>query len=70
MPIYEYKCKNCGNLFEDFRLISERDAAVKCPMCGKTGPERVISNFWGGSSGSKQESGYGSSCSTTTTSFG
>lgn len=71
MPIYEYKCKSCGNTFEEFRLISERDAAVRCPLCGTPGSERVISSFWGGSADSKTESGYqGSSCSTTTTSFG
>ena len=66
MPIYEYKCRSCGNLFEEFRLISERDAATKCPLCGKAEPERVISNFWGSSASAKDNSSYsGGSCSTT-----
>lgn len=41
MPIYEYRCKACGEIFERFQRIS--DAPVrKCPKCGK-GVERLIS---------------------------
>jgi putative FmdB family regulatory protein len=34
MPIYEYKCKKCGNLFEELRSFSEREDAAACPKCG------------------------------------
>jgi len=39
MPTYDYKCKECGNVFEVFRRFSELDRQVNCPNCGsgKTG---------------------------------
>ena len=33
MPVYDYKCVQCGHRFEQLRAISQRDAAV-CPRCG------------------------------------
>ena len=47
MPIYEYRCRSCGETFEAFRAISDEDAEVKCPKCGGTNPQRVISSFFG-----------------------
>ena len=32
MPIYEYKCKKCGNEFEVFQKISETDVK-SCKLC-------------------------------------
>jgi putative FmdB family regulatory protein len=44
MPIYEYKCKKCGKLFEHLaRTLSE--AAPKCPSCGAPRPEKQLSVF-------------------------
>jgi putative FmdB family regulatory protein len=41
MPTYEYKCKNCSHLFEQFQ--SMKDAPLrKCPECGKNALERLI----------------------------
>ena len=34
MPLYEYKCKNCGP-FEMFRLMKDSDKKTKCPDCKK-----------------------------------
>ena len=39
MPLYEYKCPNCGNKFEKLLSISKRDD-VKCDKCGSA-VERV-----------------------------
>ena len=65
MPIYEYRCKGCGEIFEMFRLISERDATVKCPVCGKTDSERMISSFFGAFGGASGAAGYSAdSCGT------
>ena len=36
MPIYEYKCKSCGNEFELVQRITE-DAINKCPSKGCDG---------------------------------
>ena len=35
MPIYEYKCKQCGHVFEELRSITDGDSAT-CPKCGHT----------------------------------
>ena len=44
MPMYEYRCKSCGNKLEKIRRLSERDAAAECPVCGAEA-ERVASTF-------------------------
>ena len=33
MPVYDYKCTQCGNRFDLLRSVSGRDD-VKCPACG------------------------------------
>ena len=46
MPIYEYKCPNCGNIFIDQRRMDEREDA-RC-ICGEqavrvwTAPARPV----------------------------
>ena len=32
MPTYEYKCQDCGYIFEKFQSIKD-DTVVKCPTC-------------------------------------
>lgn len=41
MPTYEYKCSQCGHLFEEFQSISAA-ALVRCPHCGQDGLKRVM----------------------------
>lgn len=43
MPIYEYRCKQCGHCFEI--LVSSSRAAASCPQCGSRKTERLISTF-------------------------
>jgi putative FmdB family regulatory protein len=45
MPIYEYKCKTCGEQFEQYRPLSGSDETVKCPRCGANKPERQFSFY-------------------------
>ncbi|MGK9367706.1 FmdB family zinc ribbon protein [Melioribacter sp. Ez-97] len=33
MPTYEYKCNDCGYLFEEFQKISDEPLST-CPKCG------------------------------------
>lgn len=32
MPLYEYKCQDCG-VFDAWRSLTERDCAPDCPTC-------------------------------------
>lgn len=45
MPIYEYKCQNCGEIFEEFQSIGAGNEYVVCPKCGTARPERLFSAF-------------------------
>ncbi|MGA0935256.1 MAG: FmdB family zinc ribbon protein [Pseudohongiellaceae bacterium] len=37
MPIYEYKCRNCGNLFEKIVKLNE---SPDCPECDSSDLEK------------------------------
>lgn len=44
MPIYEYRCSECGNDFERIQKINA--PAPACPKCGKATERRVsLSSF-------------------------
>jgi putative FmdB family regulatory protein len=58
MPIYEYRCRKCGKLFEKIQKVGEGGDSLKCPDCGGKKPEKVLSSF---SSSKRSESS--SSCS-------
>ncbi|MEE8469925.1 MAG: zinc ribbon domain-containing protein [Dehalococcoidia bacterium] len=45
MPIYEYLCGTCGEKFELRRGINDRDSELRCPKCGASNPQRVLSLF-------------------------
>ncbi|MFQ5632135.1 MAG: zinc ribbon domain-containing protein [bacterium] len=45
MPIYEYRCKNCGNEFELLRSVSQSDHEVECETCGQRQAEKQFSTF-------------------------
>ncbi|MBW1989461.1 MAG: zinc ribbon domain-containing protein [Deltaproteobacteria bacterium] len=64
MPIYEFRCRDCNEVFELLQLGASQDDEAKCPTCGKQNFERVLSvtnHAVGGKSGgassgvSKQE---------------
>ena len=42
MPIYEYQCPKCGNIFEEWAKASEAHKEEPCPQCGALSP-RIIS---------------------------
>jgi len=43
MPVYEYTCPNCRNVFEEWLKISESTENAPCPKCGSQA-RRIISN--------------------------
>jgi len=42
MPIYEYKCQNCGHYFEILQRISEEPLSI-CPECKKNALKKLVS---------------------------
>ncbi|MCU0248499.1 MAG: zinc ribbon domain-containing protein [Bryobacter sp.] len=51
MPMYEYRCEQCGKQFEQLRRMSEADTGVVCPACQSQDVARLLSTcaFSGGS---------------------
>lgn len=44
MPIYEYKCQQCGAEFEEL-TSSTQEAAVRCRSCSSRRVARILSAF-------------------------
>lgn len=77
MPIYEFRCVECGNLQEIIVSSTSEDVSMTCKECGGETLERVLSTvsyMMGSSSAGKGEGpslatkscGEGNSCSTLT----
>jgi len=58
MPIYEYRCRKCGEVFERIMKVNERGESLTCPYCGEAKPEKILSSF--SSKGSEAASSCGS----------
>jgi putative FmdB family regulatory protein len=65
MPIYEFKCNKCGNIFEHLIFPSDEEDKVICPSCGQRDTSRLMSLFSCGSTSSSKglSSGVSSGCS-------
>ena len=73
MPIYEYKCEECGERFDFLaKRLSERPET--CPQCGATTLKKKLSMFSAkvasGSGGGTSGCPTGSCCPTGTCSLG
>lgn len=55
MPIYEYRCNGCGEIFENLVFASEIEESYPCPVCGAKDTVRVLCIFTSASS----QSGHG-----------
>jgi putative FmdB family regulatory protein len=42
VPIYEYQCKSCGNIFEREHAIGEKKR-YRCPECSCTQTQKLVS---------------------------
>ncbi len=64
MPMFEYRCGDCGNEFEELILSRSAEASVNCPKCGSGDVHKKISSFSGmtGGSGSGEAAPAPPSC--------
>lgn len=52
MPIYEYRCEECDELFEVFVRSSSQPTKLTCPKCGSQKVKKAVSLFGVGGAGS------------------
>jgi putative FmdB family regulatory protein len=45
MPIYEYRCSDCGTEFEELTLSASGQRAVRCRACDGSRVTRMLSAF-------------------------
>lgn len=43
MPIYDYKCQDCGEISEIFLHGVENAKSISCPVCGSERVEKLFS---------------------------
>jgi putative FmdB family regulatory protein len=45
MPLYEYRCRECGHRFEILQRMGAGAEEAPCPRCGAALPEKQLSTF-------------------------
>ncbi len=45
MPVYEYYCDKCDNVFDSLQAISRSDQPVACPECGRSSDRIMPTTF-------------------------
>ncbi len=45
MPLFEYRCSQCGKKSEEIVLAGDTVSAPKCPSCGSRKMTRLLSTF-------------------------
>lgn len=45
MPVYEYRCEDCGEQFERRLPFSMADSAVPCTDCGEGHAKKILQTF-------------------------
>ena len=62
MPIYEYKCKDCGKISEFLVGVGQDKLEIKCSHCGGAKLDRIISGSFISTSGNIIGSQGGKTC--------
>lgn len=63
MPMYEFKCPDCGAVTTELCRMGENGESLRCSACGFSGLKRQISGFASpGVSGGTGESGCAPGC--------
>ena len=67
MPIYEFKCKKCGDVFDVLFRSSQEKREVSCPVCKAKKVDKLMSVFGGkiGNTSSLCSSCTSTSCTST-----
>lgn len=66
MPVYSYKCKDCGEEFDLLVGVGQGSEELKCRKCGSKNLDRMLTSFGVGAESSSIGS---SSCPTGTCSL-
>jgi len=45
MPIYEYRCEQCGERFDKLVPMSQAHVSQRCPSCGAERARKLMSSF-------------------------
>lgn len=61
MPIYEYRCPDCSQIFEKIMWNTDKEP-ITCPCCKGANPIRILSAFAKGGSGSIKGLSASSGC--------
>jgi len=69
MPIYEFRCKKCGTIFEQLIFSSDGEEKPGCPSCSGNNTSRLMSAFSCGSSDKGSSTGLSSTCSSSSSGF-
>ncbi len=63
MPLYEYRCNECGDEFEKMLRFSEADRLPACPRCASQNTQKRLSKVVSfGSTSGGSSSASSSSC--------
>lgn len=62
MPIYEYKCANCGTVSEFLEGITSEKTRLCCPTCGSGKLTKLLSRSFIAKSGSGSSPRAGKTC--------
>ncbi len=44
MPVYEFKCETCGDVFSEIRKVGDFHTGT-CETCGSTEVKKIMSGF-------------------------
>jgi putative FmdB family regulatory protein len=56
MPIYEYRCEDCGSKFEKLVRRASDESELACPSCGKSHLKQELSTFAAHANGGSKDS--------------
>jgi len=62
MPLYEYKCNECGDVFELLVNRNGGDKTPKCTVCGGEDTERIPFSTFAVAVASSRSSGFPGEC--------